>query len=310
MAERLAESRIYSNNPALEEILKCFICLSKVVDPKLCPSCSKLCCNVCITRWLTEQRLNCPNCRAPLRPQILVSGRFIAEISQALDSLQVSKPEPVEKCNIHSTALNYFCVTCESAICSDCAMFGNDHKGHEFQHLASVHEKHVDNIKQQSQGLRKRLKDLTLLLHEIDRNIEKVRKSRDDKSSELVLCMEQMQARLEAQLKNKLQMLHEQRATVCEEIDKLENMHVEINKELSQNGKSKLISKTPELIKKLKELHLKPMSKFNKINVITDFHSEIAPNYDSGVFEIKNYSILRNTTEVVYSETLQSCGLS
>ena len=38
--------------------------------------------------------------------------------------------------------------------------------------------------------------------------------------------------------------------------------------------------------------------------------SELIPNFDSGIFYLKPYSILRQTTEVVYSEPLQSNGLT
>ena len=31
-----------------EEILRCFICFGRVKDPRLCPSCSKMCCKTCI----------------------------------------------------------------------------------------------------------------------------------------------------------------------------------------------------------------------------------------------------------------------
>ncbi|CAG9318305.1 TRIM37_2 [Blepharisma stoltei] len=316
MAERLQESihlasgNAITNNANIEEIFKCFICLGKVVDAKLCPSCSKPCCNHCITRWLTEQRPQCPHCRAPLRLQNLVNGRIVSELSQALESLQISKPEPIEKCSTHSLSLNYYCMTCFKAICSDCAMFGAEHKGHEFQHLSTIHEKHVKSIKHKSSALRKRIAELGSILREIDINIEKVKKSKEEKSKELISTAEKMQERLEAQVKNKLQILHEQKEAISEEIDNLENMHIDINKQLSQDGKSKLIAKTPELIKMLKELNQKPLSRYNKVAVSTDIQSEITPSYDSGTFEIKNYSTLRATTEVIYSDTLQTGGIT
>mmetsp|Transcript_41801 Transcript_41801/g.63866 ORF Transcript_41801/g.63866 Transcript_41801/m.63866 type:complete len:82 (+) Transcript_41801:1365-1610(+) len=48
-------------NPAIatqniNELIKCFICYSKISDAVLCPYCSKLCCKDCIERWLTESR--------------------------------------------------------------------------------------------------------------------------------------------------------------------------------------------------------------------------------------------------------------
>lgn len=37
-------------------MFRCFICMEKLQEAHLCPHCSKLCCYVCISRWLNEQR--------------------------------------------------------------------------------------------------------------------------------------------------------------------------------------------------------------------------------------------------------------
>ena len=66
----------------------------------------------------------------------MVACRFVEEVTAAIDTLTaVSKSSKTGKnkkdlCNEHNTALNYFCNTCKKPICSDCAMFGNDHKQH------------------------------------------------------------------------------------------------------------------------------------------------------------------------------------
>ena len=40
----------------LADVFRCFICMDKLRDARLCPHCSKLCCFACIRRWLVEQR--------------------------------------------------------------------------------------------------------------------------------------------------------------------------------------------------------------------------------------------------------------
>lgn len=65
----------------LEEIFKCFICFGRVKNAQMCPHCSKLCCNNCIKKWLTEQKSQCPHCRAPLKVSQLVNCRFVTEIT-------------------------------------------------------------------------------------------------------------------------------------------------------------------------------------------------------------------------------------
>eukprot|EP00358_Blepharisma_japonicum_P003065 CAMPEP_0202952750 /NCGR_PEP_ID=MMETSP1395-20130829/40752_1 /ASSEMBLY_ACC=CAM_ASM_000871 /TAXON_ID=5961 /ORGANISM="Blepharisma japonicum, Strain Stock R1072" /LENGTH=284 /DNA_ID=CAMNT_0049664013 /DNA_START=400 /DNA_END=1254 /DNA_ORIENTATION=- len=119
-----------------------------------------------------------------------------------------------------------------------------------------------------------------------------------------------MKDKLEMQLQGKLQKFNEHRDIVCEEIDNLENIKNEISKQVEQSCKSKLISKSPEIMNILKEIKNKPIVDFQSENVSVEFVSEISPAYDSGVFEINNFSRLRTSTEVVYSELLQTCGIS
>lgn len=62
--------------------------MEKLRDAHLCPHCSKLCCYTCIRRWLTEQRSQCPHCRASLHLHELVNCRWVQEVTQQLDTLQ------------------------------------------------------------------------------------------------------------------------------------------------------------------------------------------------------------------------------
>lgn len=74
----------------LAEVFRCFICMEKLRDAHLCPHCSKLCCYMCIRKWLTEQRSQCPHCRATLHLHEVVNCRWVEEVTQQLDSLQAS----------------------------------------------------------------------------------------------------------------------------------------------------------------------------------------------------------------------------
>uniref|UniRef100_A0A452QTS5 RING-type domain-containing protein n=1 Tax=Ursus americanus TaxID=9643 RepID=A0A452QTS5_URSAM len=85
---------------SIAEVFRCFICMEKLRDARLCPHCSKLCCFSCIRRWLTEQRAQCPHCRAPLQLRELVNCRWAEEVTQQLDTLQLcslTKHEENEK---------------------------------------------------------------------------------------------------------------------------------------------------------------------------------------------------------------------
>lgn len=65
---------------SLADVFRCFICMEKLRNAHLCPHCSKLCCYQCIRRWLTEQRSQCPHCRASLHIHELVNCRWVEEV--------------------------------------------------------------------------------------------------------------------------------------------------------------------------------------------------------------------------------------
>ena len=60
----------------------------------------------------------------------------------------------------------------------------------------------------------------------------------------------------------------------------------------------------------MREIHQKPTSKFVANAVSIDFPSELVPNYDSSTFTIKDFSRIRHSHEVVYSEPLITNGLT
>ena len=64
--------------------------MERLRNAHLCPQCSKLCCYLCIRRWLTEQRPQCPHCRASLHIHELVNCRWVEEVTQQLDTLKES----------------------------------------------------------------------------------------------------------------------------------------------------------------------------------------------------------------------------
>lgn len=74
---------------SLNDVFRCFICMEKLQEAHLCPHCSKLCCYLCISRWLNEQRRQCPHCRAPLNVQELVNCRWLESLQVEVESLQV-----------------------------------------------------------------------------------------------------------------------------------------------------------------------------------------------------------------------------
>ncbi|CAA9994544.1 unnamed protein product [Nesidiocoris tenuis] len=159
---------------SLAEVFRCFICMEKLRDAHLCPHCSKLCCYICIRRWLTEQRSQCPHCRASLHLHELVNCRWVQDVTQQLDTLQASGNGPSrgdgsdkDKCSIHEEKLSVYCWTCRRCICHQCALWGGTHSGHTFKPLEEVYEQHTTQVKEEVTQLRRRLMELLGLMQEV-----------------------------------------------------------------------------------------------------------------------------------------------
>uniref|UniRef100_A0A8C8REV3 E3 ubiquitin-protein ligase TRIM37 n=1 Tax=Pelusios castaneus TaxID=367368 RepID=A0A8C8REV3_9SAUR len=299
---------------SIAEVFRCFICMEKLRDARLCPHCSKLCCFSCIRRWLTEQRAQCPHCRAPLQLRELVNCRWAEEVTQQLDTLQLcnlTKHEENEKdkCENHHEKLSVFCWTCKKCICHQCALWGGMHGGHTFKPLAEIYEQHVTKVNEEVAKLRRRLMELISLVQEVERNVEAVRNAKDERVREIRNAVEMMIARLDTQLKNKLITLMGQKTSLTQETELLESLLQEVEHQLRSCSKSELISKSSEILMMFQQVHRKPMASFVTTPVPPDFTSELVPAYDSTTFVLENFSTLRQRADPVYSPPLQVSGL-
>ncbi|XP_057271592.1 E3 ubiquitin-protein ligase TRIM37 isoform X2 [Pezoporus wallicus] len=299
---------------SIAEVFRCFICMEKLRDARLCPHCSKLCCFSCIRRWLTEQRAQCPHCRAPLQLRELVNCRWAEEVTQQLDTLQLcnlTKHEENEKdkCESHHEKLSVFCWTCKKCICHQCALWGGMHGGHTFKPLAEIYEQHVTKVNEEVVKLRRRLMELISLVQEVERNVDAVRSAKDERVREIRNAVEMMIARLDTQLKNKLITLMGQKTSLTQETELLESLLQEVEHQLRSCSKSELISKSSEILMMFQQVHRKPMASFVTTPVPPDFTSELVPAYDSTTFVLENFSTLRQRADPVYSPPLQVSGL-
>ena len=166
---------------SLSDVFRCFICMEKLQNAHLCPHCSKLCCYLCIRRWLTEQRSQCPHCRAPLQIHELVNCRWVEEVTQQLDTLKegghhhedeelhhlnhhhhhhhhlasgvTSGVVGRDRCKSHANEkLSVYCWTCRLCICHQCALWGGTHSGTRSNYVQGVSL----NVRDKKQGASKK----------------------------------------------------------------------------------------------------------------------------------------------------------
>ncbi|XP_031631421.1 uncharacterized protein LOC116345847 [Contarinia nasturtii] len=306
---------------SLNDVFRCFICMEKLQEAHLCPHCSKLCCYLCISRWLNEQRRQCPHCRAPLNVQELVNCRWLEEVAVQVESLQqicanvkagLGQSEN-DQCTTHNEKLSVYCGTCKKCICHRCALWGGTHcgthSGHTFKQLELVYETHIAQVKEEVSQLRSRLMELVSMVKDVEHNVETVRAAKDEKVREIRNAVELMVNRLDSHLKLKLVTLMRQKSSLNHETEQLEQLLDEIEHQINSCSRSQLIMKSPELLKMIHQVRLKPMSCYVMAPVPADFISEIVPAYDTGIFILERFTSLQRKGVPVYSNELNVNGL-
>ncbi|KAF3426500.1 hypothetical protein E2986_00449 [Frieseomelitta varia] len=308
--------QIFVKPLTLAEVFRCFICMEKLTDAHLCPHCSKLCCYTCIRKWLTEQRSQCPHCRASLLLHELVNCRWVEEVTQQLDTLQAvgisnfrHDDSNRDRCTVHCEKLSVYCWTCRRCICHQCALWGGTHSGHTFKPLEEVYEQHVTQIRAEIGQIQRRLVELISLVQEVERNVESVRAAKDERVREIRNAVELMIARLDSQLKAKLLTLMGQKNSLTLETEQLEALLQEVEHQLHTCTRSELIIKSADLSRMIHQVRKKPMTSFVTAPVPADFHSEIVPGYDSATFAMQNFTQLQLKADPVYSAPLHVNGL-
>merc|ERR1719474_720844 len=294
--------------------------MEKLRNAHLCPHCSKLCCYMCIRRWLTEQRSQCPHCRASLHIHELVNCRWVEEVTQQLDTLKEvgvrgerdagGGASAQDQCEAHSEKMSVYCWTCRKCICHQCALWGGTHTGHDFRPLDEIYGEHVARVKEEVALLRRRLMELISLVQEVERNVESVRAAKDERVREIRNCVELMIARLDSQLKSKLLVLMGQKNSLSQETEQVEQLLGQVETNLHTSTKGQLIAKSEELLQLAVAANKKPMASFVATPVQSDFQSEIVPSYDEKTFSMSHFSVFQSKADPVYSPPLHVHGLS
>merc|ERR1719341_1094500 len=296
--------------------------MEKLRNAHLCPHCSKLCCYMCIRRWLTEQRSQCPHCRASLHIHELVNCRWVEEVTQQLDTLKEvgvrgerdsgGGAGPQDQCEVHSEKMSVYCWTCRKCICHQCALWGGTHTGHDFRPLDEIYGEHVARVKEEVALLRRRLMELISLVQEVERNVESVRAAKDERVREIRNAVELMIARLDSQLKAKLLVLMGQKNSLSQETEQVEQLLGQVEARMAGASKGQLIAQSEQLLQLAVAANKKPMAAFISASqpVLPDFQSEIVPSYDEKTFSMAQFSQLQSKADPVYSPPLHVNGLS
>lgn len=243
-----------------------------------------------------------------------------------------------DQCGTHNEKLSVYCGTCKCCICHQCALWGGTHSGHTFKQLGKplpslssiflnlyaqipnllgcfsfatelVYETHIAQVKEEVSQLRSRLMELISLVKDVEKNVDTVRAAKDEKVREIRNAVELMVNRLDSHLKLKLLTLMRQKRSLDQETEQLEQLLDEIEHQMNSCSRSQLIMKSPELLKMIHQVRLKPMACYVTAPVPADFVSEIVPAYDTATFLMEKFATLQRKGVPIYSNELNVNGL-
>ena len=310
-----SDSRSTSLNN-IEAIIKCYICLGKIKNPCMCPLCQKLTCEECIEKWLSEKKSQCPHCRVNLNFNQLIHLSFMTDVANYIDKLSSSKKaEESEICEKHQIQNLYYCIECETPLCSDCYMLEEKHKMHKIKKIDEVFKAHLNIIKQEKEGLDFEENTLKKYLKDIGDKIIEIGNTKYKKIKESEEFFKNIRNQIQTQSQEVITNLLEKKQKLETKLSEIQNYSKNFNFRLKNSSKNEIISESNNLIKELKEIKLKILTensdnidKITNNNLTLNIQNPLVPKYETGIYQINNYEKIKSD-KVIYSPEMHIGGL-
>ena len=300
----------------IEAIIKCYICLGKIKNPCMCPLCQKLTCEECIEKWLVEKKSQCPHCRVNLNFNQLIHLSFMTDVANYIDKISSSKKvEESEICLKHQIQNLYYCVECETPLCSDCYMLEDNHKKHKIKKIDEVFRTHIDMIKQEKEGLDFEENTLKKYVKEIGDKIIEIGNTKYKKIKETEEFFKNIRNQIQTQSQEVITNLLEKKQNLETKLSEIHSYSKNFSFRIKNSSKNEIISQSSSLIKELKSIKLKILTqnsdnidKITNSNLTLNIHNPLVPKYETGIYIIKNYEKIKSE-KVMYSPEMYIGGL-
>ncbi|KAI9217946.1 hypothetical protein BC828DRAFT_399958 [Blastocladiella britannica] len=324
--EATPEKERHKSVAALDDLLKCFICFGTLERAVMCPSCSKMGCEFCMQRWITQERPECPHCRTHLYVSQLVQCRFVdelqAQIRDIAEDMDAAKATAVphekkpssqaELCAAHKAPLYYYCNTCKDPLCSDCAMFGDLHRGHDFVHLEKVHAARVAEI--EAAVVRIKLVEIELVnvVAEAESRmagLESARlKTQEEVQHHVTLALEHVNEEVRAYATS----LFAFRDQVESHIEVLTKASSSILSETKTLPAAALVGQAEELLARLASLEspASPLPIVSSVPTLPALANPLLPSYATSEVVIPSFSDYAATGQVFHSPLVVAGGIT
>ena len=112
-------------------------------------------------------------------------------------------------------------------------------------------------------------------------------------------------------MKDKVLDLLSKKENLNDDIRKLEDCHKDVIHQIEFSSKPKLIQISDHMVSFIRGVSNQVTSQNSSFDPVSiEFASDVAPEYKSGQFEILNYLDIKESKEIIYSESLISNGIS
>ena len=300
----------------IEAIIKCYICLGKIKNPCMCPLCQKLTCEECIKKWLLEKKSQCPHCRVNLNYNQLIHLSFMTDVANYIDNINSSKKvEESEICKKHQINNLYYCVECETPLCSDCYMLEDNHKNHKIKKIDEIFKIHLEKIKQENEGLDFEEKTIKKYLKDIKEKIIEIGDMKYKKMKESEEFIKNIRNQIQIQSQEVITNLLEKKQNLENKLSEIQNYSKNLSLRIKNSSKNDIITQSNNIIKELKEIKLRILTensdnidKITNNNLTLNIQNPLVPKYETGIYEIKNYEKIKSE-KVIYSPDMVINGL-
>lgn len=274
------------------DVLNCFICKKKSVNPKIIPCCGAIGCESCIQDLLRAKNRKCPNCNKINQDGAApIHLHFLEKMTEVIPCLNASLNNK-NVCEKHSKQASFYCKTCNKALCSDCIyeemiMKNKLHENHDIK-------KFEDMIKDMKKQLQKELNKLIKIMkmisdrsNDIINEEENLRLQKNSILINLETKFKEIIDKLEMKVKDENKLIENQINTLKKQNEKIME-YISLCKETLSSNDPQILMKSSIIKKEIEDFFNNMENVDFKISSI-DIQNDLIPPFQMVRIEIPNF---------------------
>ncbi|KAJ3394159.1 Tripartite motif containing 37 [Entophlyctis sp. JEL0112] len=234
-----------------------------------------------------------------------------------------SQSDPL--CEEHNVPLFYFCLECNDALCSDCAVLDSKHKAHPLQHLSSVYKSHHDLIWSKIKALFQVLKSHSETKERVRNQILAIQSLAEKQHQKHEAVLRAANESVDLQAGAKVSILENFARNIDEELARIRDTVHDLQTHLKVSSRVEVVKKSKTVLEIVEKEHKclnadcreERYRELSTIPVVNDtFQSSLIPPYDSSALVIPAFSeklaIIKSEVDgkAIFSESLLFSGIS